>query len=348
MIFPHQSFNKISSKEAFLDKSTIIDMFDYIKKEDLNIHQMILLHQGSMVFDFYAHQHQGKKENVYSVSKSFTSIAIGILIDQGLLHEEDYVMFYFTDEIDDYQPGYEGLKIKHLLTMTSGQKKDRFHALTPQHNPIRIYFNTPLAHEPGEHFMYSNFDSLMLSAVVTKLTGQTLNDFLKEHLFDKIGIHDPSWPEFSGYSLGCTGLRITVEDMARFGLLLLNDGQWDGQRLVSKSYIDAATSFQVSTHQEKIKLNKHGYGYQFWLNDFGDYKAAGLYNQLIIVHKKYNLVCAIIAYEDKPLTPLFSNYILPAFDRGWKPTHLSIKDAIQAFVEDSKARLKVELENRTY
>ncbi|HKL47208.1 MAG TPA: serine hydrolase, partial [Candidatus Izemoplasmatales bacterium] len=289
MIFPHQEFNKISCKEAFVHKQSLLDMFEYIKQANLNIHQMILLHKGSKVFDAYAHHHKDKKENVYSVSKSFTSIAIGILIDQGLLDLDDYVLFYFSDDLDKYHDGYKTLQLKHLLTMTSGQEKDRFHGLTPQHDPVKIYFNTQLTHRPGEHFMYSNFDSLILSAIVTKITGMTLNDFLKANLYEKIGISDVVWPEFSGFSLGCTGLRLSVKDMARFGLLLLNEGRWEDEQIVSKDYIKKATSYQVNTDKETIKLNKNGYGYQFWMNDFGDYKAAGLYNQLLIINRKHGL-----------------------------------------------------------
>jgi CubicO group peptidase (beta-lactamase class C family) len=348
MLFPHKEFNKVSCKEAFVQKESLVNMFDYIKKENLNIHQMILLHQGSKVFEANAYQHENQKENVYSVSKSFTSIAIGMLIDKGLLHLDDYVLFYFSDDLDKYHEGYEKLQLKHLLTMTSGQEKDRFHGLTPQHDPVKIYFNTKLGHRPGEHFMYSNFDTLILSALVTKVTGQKLNDYLNQHLYQKIGLENIEWPEFHGYSLGCTGLRLSVKDMARFGLLLLNDGLWENDQIVSKDYIQKATQMQVSTVDEKIKLNKNGYGYQFWMNDFGDYKAAGLYNQLIIINKAYDLVFAVIAYEDKPLTPLFSDYILSGFESGWKPTHLSLKDEIRDFIEDSKPRLKEEAEKRTY
>lgn len=348
MVFPKEEFSKISCKDAFVNKHQLISMFDHIIDNQINIHQMILLHQGSVVFEAYANGHEATKENVYSVSKSLTSIAIGILIDQGLLALDDYVLFYFADELKQYLPGYEKLQLKHLLTMSSGQKSDRFHGLTPQHNPIEIYFNTELAYQPGEHFMYSNFDSLILSAIVTKMTGITLNQFLNENLYQKIGLKDIEWPEFAGYSLGCTGLLLSVQDMARVGLLLLNEGRWEDQQIVSNNYLQQATKVQIQTSSELIKLNKHGYGYQFWINDFGDYKAAGLYNQLIIINHAYDLVFACIAYEERPLTELFKDYILPGFEEGYKETRHSLRDSIKTFRKQSVQLLEEELKTRKY
>lgn len=348
MNFPKNDFNKISCRDANIDKHYLYEMLEKINREKINIHQMHLSYQGSMIFEMYADGKEDQLENVYSVSKSFTSIAIGILIDKGLLKLDDYVLLYFSEDIKKYNPGYEKLQLKHLLTMTSGQKTDRFHGLTPQHNPIEIYFNTELAYEPGVHFAYSNFDSLILSAIVTKTTGKLLDEFLQEELYSVIGIEKTEWPQFGGYTLGCTGLRISVKDMARFGLFLLNDGQWDGKQIVSKSYLRMASQKQVDTSSEKIKLNKHGYGYQFWINEFGGYKAAGLYNQLIIINKEYETVFSIIAYEERPLTELFRDYVLEGFKSAYKETHLSLKDQIKAYQKLSLELLDEEEKVRKY
>lgn len=348
MNFPKEDFNKTSCKEAYVNKRHLMDMFDHIEQEKINIHQMILLHNGSKVFDVFAKQDEDKKENVYSVSKSFTSIAIGILIDRGLINLEDYVLFYFVDDLKKYDPGYEKLKLKHLLTMTVGQASDRYYGLSDQHNPLEIFFNTPLAHEPGQAFLYSNFTSLILSIIVTKITGKTLNDFLDVELYQKIGLKDIYWKTFKEYSLGCTGLFLSVKDMARFGLLLLNDGMWDGRQIISKEYLKQATSRQVITKDESNPDDKDGYGYQFWMNECGDYKAAGLFNQLIIINKEFNLVFACIAYEERRLSTLFCDYILKGFKAGWKPTVLSLKDAKKRFILHSEDRLNEEKKVRTY
>ncbi|MCF7923504.1 MAG: beta-lactamase family protein [Candidatus Izimaplasma sp.] len=342
MIFPKNEFNKISCKEAFVNKQCLIDMFDKIEKDKINIHQMMLLHNGSKVFSVNAEGFHQKKENVYSVSKSFTSVAIGILIDRKLLKLDDYVLFYFADELKRYKKEYEKLKVRHLLTMTVGQKQDRFIGLTPQHNPIEIFFNTEMVDEPGEKFLYSNYASYMLSAIVTKLTNKTLNDFLKEELYDVIGLENIFWPEFKGYTLGATGLRLNVSDMAKFGLLLLNDGKWEDKQIVSKAYLDEASSVQVDTSKEEKALNRYGYGFQFWINKFGDYKADGLYNQVIIINKKYNIVFAMTAYDDRNLTELFLDYVLKGFEKGWKVTSKSLRDSLKTFKNNSIAIIQEE------
>ena len=347
MIFPKNDFNKISCHEANMDKHRLMDMFDKIHDEGINIHQMMVVKDGSKVFDAYAKDHQEKKENVYSVAKSFTSIAIGILIDQGVLSLEDYVLFYFANELKKYEKGYESLKLKHLLTMTVGQKTDRYYGLSEQHNPIEIFFNTPLIHQPGEVFYYSNFTTLMLSIIVTKVTGKTLNEFLDKHLYQKIGLKNVKCKQYKEYTVGCTGLFLSASDMARFGLLLLNEGNWNGEQIVSKSYLRLATSQHIETKNENN--DTLGYGFQFWLNECQDFKAAGLYQQLIIVHKAYDLVFSCIAYEPKrDLTQLFCDYILPACQKGYKDTYLSLKDAKKRLEIDSQALLLAEKKTRTY
>lgn len=348
MNFPKKDFNKISCKEANVDKHDLMDMFETIEKEGFNIHQMMLVKEGSKVFDIEADDHFEKKENVYSVSKSFTSIAIGILIDRGVLNLEDYVLFYFANDLKKYLPAYETLKLKHLLTMTTGQRSDRYYGLSDQHNPIEVFFNTELKWQPGETFFYSNFTTFMLSIIVTKVTGLKLNEFLKLELYDKIGMENIEWPELCGYSLGCTGLRLNVKDMARFGLLLLNDGSWNGDQIVSKDYLDQATSLQVQTNNQDNPEDRGGYGYQFWMSDFGDYRAVGLYHQLIIINKQHKLVFACIAYEDRDIVKLFPEYILKGFEAGWRETHLSLKDAFKVFVHGQKKRLEIEKQERKY
>jgi CubicO group peptidase (beta-lactamase class C family) len=348
MVFPKKEFNKISCKEAFVDKHDLIHMFDEMIERELNIHQMMLLHEGSMLVHMALDSFKDVKEKVYSVSKSFTSMAIGILIDQGLLDLDDYILFYFSDDLKKYKDGYEKIKLRHLLTMSSGQEKDRFYGLTPQHDPIEIFFNTELKYEPGQHFSYSNFDSLILSAIVTKVTGMTMHDFLKVNLYEKIGLEDIEWTEFAGYTLGCTGLKLSVKDMARFGLLLLNKGKWNDEQIISKAYIEMASSKQIDTSHVTNDFDKHGYGFQFWMNSFGGFRAAGLYNQHIIVHHDYDLVFALIAYEERDLTRLFPDYILKAFSKGWKMTQLSLKDAYIDYKNKAKDMIKEEERTRKY
>ncbi len=349
MIFPKQEFQKASVKEANLDKGLLADMFDEIKKQKINIHSMVLLKDGARVFRASAFDHtEDTIENVYSISKSFTSVAIGILIDLKLVNLEDYVLFFFSKEVDSYLPAYEKLKVKHLLTMSSGQSEDIFNRLTPNDNIYQEFFNAPLRYEIGKKFQYQNASTLMLSAIVTKVTGKCVNDFLDEYLYKHIGIEKPVWDQVKNVNFGATGLRISTNDMARFGLLLLNDGNWDGKQIVSKNYLDEATKFQISTEESDLDIDKVGYGYQFWINSFGNYRCAGMFKQYIVINKEYNLVFACKAYEEREVLDLFDTYILESAKKGWRYVNWSLRDYIRAFKNNSKELIENEREKRIY
>jgi CubicO group peptidase (beta-lactamase class C family) len=329
MVFPKNEFNKISCKEANINKGILVDMFNKIEDKQYNIHSMILLKDGSKVFDAYAHDFSEEtRSNVYSVSKSFLSIALGILIDRKLLDLENYVLFYFSEEVKDYLKEYEKLKVKHLLTMTE--------------NPFEIFFNIPLVNEPGSTFLYNNFASAILSAIVTKITGVSLNDFLEKNLYDIIGIDKPHWDSFNGISLGCTGLNINLNDMARFGLLLLNDGKWDQTEVISKDYLDKA--FDKHIQEPNTPLF---YGYHFWISSQYVF-AAGMFRQYVVVDKRYNLVFAMQAYEENDVLGLYNNYIVKAIEKGWNYCEYSLRDFIRKFKINSIPLVEKEKKERTY
>ncbi len=349
MIFPKTEFNKASVKDADINKGLLVDLFNTIDEERLNIHSMLLLKDGSRVFRASAYDYdEDTKEEVYSVSKSFTSIAIGILFDLKLVALDDYVLFYFQDDVKEYLPEYESLKIRHLLTMTVGQETDLFMELTPNDNVFERFFNVPLVHQPGEVFKYNNHASLMLSGIVTKVTGRSLNDFLNEYLYSVIGMEKPIWNQVGNVNFGATGLQISANDMARFGLLLLNDGNWDGTQVVSKEYLDLATSLRVETKAISFQYDydKYGYGYQFWMNSFGDYRCAGAYQQYIVINKEYHLVFVVKSYEERNVLRLFEEYILKAAKTGWNYCDYSLRDYTRRFKINSQEIIEKEKEIR--
>ncbi|MBN2540333.1 MAG: serine hydrolase, partial [Bacilli bacterium] len=196
--------------------------------------------------------------------------------------------------------------------------------------------------------MYSNFCTLMLSAIVTKITGRSLNDFLNEYLYSVIGIEKPQWNQVHNISFGATGLQISANDMARFGLLLLNDGNWDGTQVVSKEYLDLATNVRIETQSIEFQYDydKYGYGYQFWMNSFGDFRCAGAWQQYIIINKEYNLVFVIKSYEERDVLSLFENYVLKAAKTGWNYCDYSLRDYTRRFKINSQEIIEKEKEIR--
>ncbi|MDD3122566.1 MAG: serine hydrolase [Candidatus Izemoplasmatales bacterium] len=349
MVFPHKEFEKTSCRDANVEKGYLADMFDFIEREHLNIHSMILVKDGAKVFDAYAEGYEPfHNEEVYSISKSFTSIAIGICQDKKLLHLDDKVINYFMDELTTFLPSYETLTIRHLLTMSVGHDQDFSNDLTENDNPFDRFFNSPLVYEPGTHFLYNNFASFILSAVVTKVTGKSCNDFLDEEMYQEIGIAKPVWDSVKGYSMGAYGIKINTIDLAKFGVLLLNNGKWRDKQIVSAEYINEATQNHISTATNDNPRDKFGYGYQFWMNDFGDYRAAGWLKQYVVINKEYNVVFVTQAFEERELLVLFSDYILPALQKGWIYDSLSLREYIRKFRENSKPIIENEKQTRKY
>jgi CubicO group peptidase (beta-lactamase class C family) len=348
MLFPGRDFEKASCRDASVDKNMLVDMFDKISEDKLNIHSMVLLRDGAKIFDVYAEGFGPTiREEVFSVSKSFTSLAIGICQDMGYLSIDQPVLPFFKNQITQSNPGYEALTIRHLLTMSVGHKMDYTNEWKKGVNVYDLFFQKPLDYPVGTHFVYNSLASFLLSAIVSKVTKKNLNDFLDEVLYSKIGIVKPIWDQVDGISLGGWGLKLSVLDMARFGQLVLNEGSWKNEVIVSRAYVKEATSFQIATTHVENPKDRYGYGYQFWINDFGDSRAAGMFKQYIVTNKEFGLVLAIQAYESKELLDLFTSYILPGFFKGWQYTPFSLRDYLYRFTQDSKELIAEEKKNRT-
>jgi len=328
MVFPHKEFEKTSCKDANIEKGYLADMFDYIEKHQLRIHSMLLVKDGAKVFDAYKKGfYPFHNENVYSISKSFTSIAIGICIDKGYVKLTDKVLPYFKDDVKEPLKGYEKLTIENLLTMTTGQKEDIANVMirNKDANPYESFFTTELDSEPGQYFKYNSGATFILSAIVTKVTNLSLNDFLDQVLYSKIGIEKPYWESIGLVNYGGTGLHINTIDLAKFGLLLLNEGVWRDERIVSAEYIKNATKSHIETPDCGNEADRYGYGFQFWMNEFGGFRAAGLFKQYIVVDPENQTVFVTQADEDSELLDLYSNFILPALQKGWLYDNVSLR-----------------------
>ncbi len=348
MIYPTRDFEKASCRDAAIDKVELINLFDVIEEKQYNIHSMVLLRDGAKIFDVYADSFgPNTREEIYSISKSFTSIAIGICQDLGYLTLDQSAYSFFRDQVKHPIDGAQQITIRHLLTMTVGHSKDFLFEANPKQSLIETFFSLPLEHEVGTYFVYNNFATYMLSAIVSRVTGKTLNDFLDEVLYHKIGIVKPIWKEYQGISIGAYGLALGALDLARFGHLLLSEGTWKGEQIVSRAYIREATANHISTSHVENPKDRYGYGYQFWMNDFQDYRAAGLYKQYIVINKEFNCVFVVQAYEDRELLDLFTTHILGGFMKGWQYTYHSLRDGLYRFHIQSKPRIETEKQNRT-
>ncbi len=348
MIFPGREFEKASCKDADVDKQMLALMFDKMTEEKYNVHAMILVKDGAKVFEAYADGFGPEtKSETYSIAKSFVSVAVGMLVDRGILKLEEPIIPLFRNSITACLPEYEHLTTKHLLTMTVDHGVDHIEDLKTKVNPIQLFFSLPLASPLGTKFHYNNFSTFMLSQIVTKLTGKSVNDFLELNLYHKIGIEKPVWDELKGVSFGAFGLKISATDMAKFGLLLANDGVWKNETIISSRYLHLATSNLVSTGFVDNLKDRYGYGFQFWINQFGDFRCAGLYKQYIVINREHHVVFVTQAYEQREVLDLFSSYVLPALDKGYEYSIVTLREHIALFQENSKSIIAAEIASRT-
>lgn len=271
------------------------------------IHSMVVLQNGKCIYERYA---EGQKPDylhiLWSASKTFTATAIGFAEQDGLLDVNDKIAKYFTDEIPAEHSEYlDKITIWHLLTMSTGFDRDIM-SLTEAGkigHPAAETLASGFLFEPGTSFSYNSMNTYLLSAIVTKVTGKTAEEYLEEKLFKPLGINDHIWEtSVEGYSMGGWGLHITTRSFAKMGQFFLQRGMWDGQQLLSRSWFDRAASKQIDTtptqtHPEWIP----GYGYQMWMCSIpGSHRLDGAWGQFSIIMPDKNLVVAINAHAIDP------------------------------------------------
>ena len=300
----------------------ILDFIAAANREFDSLHSMMLLRNGKVVAEGWWNPYAAELPHMmYSVSKSFTSTAVGLAIDEGLLQLDSRVVDLLPDdlpaEVDDH---LAALTVRHLLTMTTGHATDTvaLAALAPEGNWARAILSQPLTSLPGTRFVYNSGATYLLAAILHRLTGERLLDYLTPRLFEPLGITDATWESCPrGIDVGGWGLSITTEDLALFGQLLLQRGLWNDRQLVPAEWIDEAVALQVDTSEADHGIDgRQGYGYQFWrCRPAGSFRADGAFAQLCIVLPEQDAVVVFTSGipEAQPLLDLVWEYLLPAF-----------------------------------
>ena len=252
---------------------------------------------------------EDSKQVLFSMTKSFTSMAVGIAIDKGLLSLDDYVVSFFSEELPErLQPNLLKMKIRHLLTMTTGIRDNTYSELFPQSNWVKAFLAQDFPYEPGTYYRYSTHASHMLSAIIQKVSTTSLENFLNDSLFSHMDITEVQW-EHSPENLtaGGMGLSLCLASLIKVACMLLNKGIYKEKRIISEEYIALATSPQVIKQDDVNRPGQHfsgyQYGFQFHISPDGSYRADGAFGQLCIIHPKSN--SALIAISQKTSTERF-------------------------------------------
>jgi CubicO group peptidase (beta-lactamase class C family) len=291
----------LPEKEGVLS-SGISAFVDAVEKAKLNVHSMMVLRHGKVIAEgWWAPYGADLKHTLYSLSKSFTSSAIGLAVGEGRLTVNDKIVSFFPENNPaTISENLGKMRVRDLLSMSTGHAKDSTSSLREGGNKnwIKAFLALPVEHEPGTFFVYNSGATYMLSAIIQKVTGHTLLEYLTARLFKPLGIEGQDWEvDPIGINTGGWGLRVKTEDIARFGQMYLKKGVWNGKRILSEAWVDEATGKHIQSKGGSRKVGENdwqqGYGYQFWRCRHGAYRGDGAYGQYCIVMPEQDMVVAI-------------------------------------------------------
>jgi CubicO group peptidase (beta-lactamase class C family) len=285
---------------------------------------MIVRHGKVVAEGWWAPYGPGLRHTLYSTSKSFTSTAVGFAVTEERLTVNDKVISFFPDDLPDtISPFLADLTVKDLLTMSVGQDPDpTFTVISQDTNWVKSFLALPIINDPGTKFLYNSMATYMLSAIVQKVTGEKVMDYLTPRLFNPLGIEGMDWEtDPRGINTGGWGLRLKTEDMAKFGQLYLQKGKWNDKQIIPAEWVEEATTFKIDQAPDAAQAVKdsndwmQGYCYQFWRCRHNSFRADGAFGQYIIVLPEKDAVIAITS-ESPDMGDemnLIWKYLLPAF-----------------------------------
>ena len=236
--FPTVTWKTASPESQGLDSAVLAEALDYVRTKSIPLHSFLIVRNGMVVLDAYFYPYRGREvHDVASVTKSFTSAAVGIAIEQGYIQSVDQkVLSLLPLASADADPRKLNLSVRHLLSMTSGFDCDTEggeKALAAMRHADWALFALalPMRTEPGSNYAYCSCNNHLLSSILTAATGKSLFEFARANLFRPIGITDGIWPaDPNGRTHGWGDLHLHPRDMARLGLLYLNRGRWGTRR----------------------------------------------------------------------------------------------------------------------
>ena len=334
--------------EAFLDA---------VAREQFELHSFMMLRHGKVIAEGWWEPYGPELvHTMYSMSKSFTSTAVGFAVAEGKMSVEDKVVSFFPDDLPSkISENLAAMRVKDLLTMSTGNEKEPTQTLVKEENWVRTFLAQNFAHPPGTKFMYNSAATYMCSAIVQKVTGQNILDYLTPRLFEPLGITGMRWESCPrGIATGGWGLSIQTEGLAKFGQLLLQKGVWQSKQLLPAAWIDEATRFHIQQpggdkpDRPKAKNDwLQGYGYQFWRCQGTAFRGDGAFGQFTIVLPEQDAVI-VMTSENKNMQgqlDLVWKHLLPAFRTEGGAKGLSnrlghLKLAWPAGLKTSQAALK--------
>lgn len=326
-----------------ISSHSILKYLDSVAQSEQELHSLMILRHGFVVaegwWEPYSSDH---RMQLYSASKSFTSTAIGFAVGEGLLSVDDPVIKFFPDDLPkEISENLATLKVRHLLSMSVGHAKDSIMILEASAPGVRwekTFLAQPVVFKPGSQFMYNSGASYMLSSIVKKVTGQTANEYLRPRLYVPLDIPEATWTEnFEGVNMGASHLRIRTESLAKFGQLYLQNGKWNGKQVLSEEWVIEASRKQIENGQNDSSWG-YGYGYQFWLNPPGGFRADGAFGQFSMVLPDQDAVVTITSesIDTKTVMQIVWDELVPAMTASKLPENPSALKELRTRMKNLK------------
>lgn len=327
-----ERLERATPSSVHVDPVRLKEMYEELG--NLNVHSVMITRSNKVIAEGWWNPYKPEYNHIlYSVSKSFVGTAVGFAVTEGRISVEDKILS-ILDGILPSTPceNMQKLTVRDVLMMSTGQKDERniFHeGESWMYSLLSAYIDET----PGKTFRYISSSTYLLSAVIWKVTGQTVFEYLKERLFEPMGFSDTIWWEVSpeGLNTGFNGFNATAEDVTKLALLYLNKGKWNGRQLLSEEWVREAGSIQIdnSDNWKNQELGyrqgfgeftddwKSGYGYLFWQCQVAEaYRGDGIFGQMCIVMPRQNMTVAVAAGCDEPgrILEVLWKYLLPAVD----------------------------------
>ncbi len=335
------SFPKSTPEKEGVSSLAIANFLAAVAASQNELHGFVMLRHGKMIASAWAAPYADTlKHTLYSTSKSFTSTAVGFAVAEKKLTADDKVLSFFPGLLPEtVSPMLQQLKIRHLLTMTVGHETDPSGPIGSGTQWVKNFLATPIVDTPGTKFLYNSMATFMLSAIVQKVTGERIIDYLEPRLFAPLGIVDKDWelnPE--GINVGGWGLRLTTTDIAKLGQLYLQKGKWQGKQVLPTAWVEEATKAHIiqnpaATDKERAASDwLQGYGYQFWRSRHNSYRADGAFGQYILIFPELDAVIAITSETPSMQDELnlVWKHLYPAIKPGSLPINKSAEQQLLA------------------
>ncbi len=322
--------------------SAILNFVEAAEQHIHDLHSLMLVRHGHVVAEgWWAPYEPDDMHMLFSLSKSFTSTAIGLAVAEGRLSVNDPVLSFFPDDMPaEISENLSAMRVRHLLSMSTGHAEDTMGPMYghPDGHWVKAFLAVPVKYAPGTHFLYNTGATYMLSAIIQQLTGVTLLDYLRTRLLEPLGIEQATWETCPrGINVGGFGLNITTESIARFGQLYLQQGMWHGRQLLPAAWVAEATTTQSDNSSNENIDWAQGYGYQFWRCRHNAYRGDGAFGQFCIVMPDQDAVLAITAgvRDMQAVLNLVWEHILP----GLGPSPLPANDTGRTALEHKLSQL---------